>query len=148
MSRVPGGVIKYYREQARHGHTSDFEAQQEFYRLFRVPGANHCGVPNAFSQLVNWVENGVAPEQIINTTTVGGVQRTRLLCPYPQRAVYNGTGDTNNAANFHCGGDLETTATVCGSVLTQYKYEVDGKLDYKSSNIKKKACEGGTDDEE
>ena len=51
-----------------HGHKSDFEKQQEFYRLFRTPGAGHCSVPNAFPQLIDWVENGVAPEQIINST--------------------------------------------------------------------------------
>jgi hypothetical protein len=56
---MPRGVINYYRELATKGHKTDFEKQQEFYRLFRVPGAGHCQVPNAFSQLVNWVENGV-----------------------------------------------------------------------------------------
>ena len=134
---MPRGVIKYYRELATHGHKSNFEKQQEYYRLFRTPGAGHCSVPNAFPQLVDWVENGVAPEQIINSTTVGGVPRTRLLCAYPQTAIYNGTGDTNNAANFHCGGNLETTATVCADVLTKYKDEADGKPDYKDTNVKK-----------
>ena len=27
---------------------------------------------------------------------------TRPLCPYPEEAVYKGTGDTNSAANFTC----------------------------------------------
>jgi pimeloyl-ACP methyl ester carboxylesterase len=144
----PRGVIKYYRELATHGHKSDFGKQQEYYRLFRTPGAGHCAVPNAFPQLVNWVENGVAPEQIINSTTVGGVPRTRLLCPYPQTAIYNGTGDTNNAANFHCGGNLETTATVCADVLAKYKDEFDGKPDYKDTNVKKHDCEGGPQEDD
>jgi hypothetical protein len=144
----PRGVIKYYREMATRGHKSDFEKQQEFYRLFRTPGAGHCAVPNAFPQLVNWVENGVAPEQIINSTTVGGVPRTRLLCAYPQAAIYNGTGDTNDAANFHCGGNLETTATVCADTLAQYKDEADGKPDYKDTNVKKHDCEGGPEEAE
>jgi hypothetical protein len=144
----PRGVIKYYRELATHGHKSDFGKQQEYYRLFRTPGAGHCAVPNAFPQLVNWVENGVAPEQIINSTTVGGVPRTRLLCPYPQTAIYNGTGDANNAANFHCGGNLETTATVCADVLAKYKDEFDGKPDYKDTNVKKHDCEGGPQEDD
>jgi len=139
---MPRGVINYYREQATRGHKTDFEKQQEFYRLFRVPGAAHCAVPNAFAQLVDWVENGNAPETIINTTVVGGVTRTRLLCPYPKKAIYNGTGDTNSSANYHCGGDLETTATVCADVLAKYKHEVDSKPDYHDDGVKKKECEG------
>jgi len=27
---------------------------------------------------------------------------TRPLCPYPQVAVYKGTGSTNDAGNFSC----------------------------------------------
>jgi feruloyl esterase len=27
---------------------------------------------------------------------------TRPLCPYPQRAVYEGSGSTNDAANYTC----------------------------------------------
>jgi feruloyl esterase len=27
---------------------------------------------------------------------------TRPLCPYPQRAVYKGTGSINDAANYTC----------------------------------------------
>jgi feruloyl esterase len=27
---------------------------------------------------------------------------TRPLCPYPQVAVYSGSGTTNDAANFTC----------------------------------------------
>ncbi len=90
---MPRGVINYYREMAtRYGKHDrpDFEQLQKFYRLFRVPGAGHCGVPNAFPALVNWVENGVAPEQIINRADGG--PRTRPLCPYPQKAIYNGIG--------------------------------------------------------
>ena len=105
-------------------------------------------MPNGFPALVNWVENGVAPTSILNSTTVGGVPRTRLLCPYPQTAIYNGTGNTNDAANFHCGGDLETTATVCADVLAKYKHEADGKPDYKGTGVKKHECEGGPKDDE
>jgi len=32
----------------------------------------------------------------------GKVDRTRPLCPYPQVAAYNGSGSTNDAANFSC----------------------------------------------
>jgi hypothetical protein len=143
----PRGVIKYYREQATHGHKSDFQKQQQYYRLFRTPAAGHCAVPNAFPQLVDWVENGVAPERIINSGRIGGVTRTQLLCAYPQTAIYDGTGDTNDAANYHCGGNLETTATVCADVLARYKDEADGGPDYKDTNVKKHDCEGGPQDD-
>ena len=145
---MPRGVIKYYRELATKGHKADFEKQQKFYRLFRAPGQGHCSVPNAFPDLVNWVENGVAPAQILAANTVGGASRTRPLCPYPQTAIYNGTGSTNDAANFHCGGNVETTANVCADVLAKYKHESDSKPDYKDTDVKKHDCEGGKDDDD
>ncbi len=78
-------------------------------RLFMVPGMNHCGGgegPNVFSMtsaLERWVEDGKAPDQVpASHLTSGKVDRTRPLCPYPQRAQYRGTGDPNDAANFVC----------------------------------------------
>jgi hypothetical protein len=136
---MPRGVINYYRQMAsRHGKGNgpDFDEQQKFYRLFRVPAAGHCLVPNAFPTLVNWVENGVAPEQIINQTGT----RSRPLCPYPQTAIYNGSGDTNVAANFHCGGNLEQPSVVCADVLTKYKHEANGHLDFTGSGVHRNDC--------
>jgi hypothetical protein len=137
---MPLGVVSYYREMAARygkGDQPDFERLQEFFRLFRVPGAGHCGVPNGFPALVNWVENGVAPEQIIQQSGA----RTRPMCPYPQRAIYNGTGDTNDAASFRCGGNLEQPAIVCEDVLVKYKHEEKGPLDYKGTGVNRNACE-------
>ena len=106
----------------------------DFARLFMVPNMAHCGggpatndfAVNELNAITAWVENGVAPDQIIaanhNTTTPflitspfntiglfdpriasnfpnGG---TRPLCPYPQTTKYKGSGLTNNAANFIC----------------------------------------------
>src|SRR5207249_7077429 len=113
---MPQGVMHYYRQMAaRYGRRDgDFKRVQDFYRLFRAPGVAHCGggagpqPQNLFGALVNWVEHGVAPAQIRAQTTSGGVvTRTRPLCPYPKTAIYNGSGSTDDAANFHCGGDLE-----------------------------------------
>lgn len=93
-----------------------------FVRLYMAPGVQHCAGgpgPDAFGQMVNngpsdpqhdltlaleqWVEKGIAPEQVIATKRAGGtVQRTRPLCPYPQVAKYNGSGSTDDAANFSC----------------------------------------------
>ena len=131
---MPRGVINYYRQMASRfgqgaGKGPDFERLQEFYRLFRAPGVGHCGggsgpqPQNLFDALVNRVENGAAPDQIL-AQTAGGVVK-RPLCPYPQTAIYNGTGNKNDAASFHCGGDLEAPEVVCADVPTKYKHEVN-----------------------
>src|SRR5262245_2582299 len=115
---MPRGVINYYRQMASRfgqgaGKGPDFASLQEFYRLFRAPGVGHCGggngpqPQNLFDALVRWVEQGVPPAVILAQTTSGGVvTRTRPLCPYPQTAIYNGSGSPDSATNFHCGGDL------------------------------------------
>jgi feruloyl esterase len=79
------------------------------YRLFMAPGMGHCSGgegPNTFdmvSALEQWVEQRKAPDQIIaSRATKGVVDRTRPLCPYPQVAVYKGTGSTDDAGNFAC----------------------------------------------
>jgi feruloyl esterase len=137
---MPRGVVHYYREMAaRYGKHDkpDFDRLQKFYRLFRVPGAGHCGVPNGFPALVDWVENGVEPEQIIQQSGT----RTRPMCPYPQKAIYKGTGSTDDAANFLCGGNLETRSVVCEDVITKYKHEVKGPLDYSATGVSRRVCE-------
>jgi feruloyl esterase len=49
------------------------------------------------------VEKGKAPDLITASRVRNGVtDRTRPLCPYPQVAVYKGTGSTDDAANFSC----------------------------------------------
>ena len=125
----PQNSINYFESvQSVMGKTNrerDLGATQDFYRLFMVPGMSHCagGVgATAFGNLTStqrdpghdvvsaldqWVEKGVAPNQIIATGFVGGdpakgVEMTRPLCPYPEEAVYKGTGDTNSASSFTC----------------------------------------------
>lgn len=79
---------------------------QSFYRLFMEPGAAHGSGPNTFDMepaLEQWVEHGIPPETVVAThSTNGVVDRSHPLCPYPEIAVYNGIGDTNNAASFAC----------------------------------------------
>lgn len=99
---------------------------REYHRLFLLPSVAHCGGgtgPNSIgggapeppvtyrdadhhvvSAVIKWVEQGVAPEQIIATRfgTGGAVVRQRPLCPYPAEAAYSGSGDINDAANFSC----------------------------------------------
>ena len=146
----PRGVVNYYRQMAaREGKRDepDFERLQRYYRLFRAPGVAHCGggagpqPQNLFGALVDWVENGVAPKQILAQTTSGGVvTRTRPLCPYPQTAVYKGTGSTDDANNFRCTGNLEKRRVVCNDVLTKYKHEVKGPLDFRGTGVNRFEC--------
>jgi hypothetical protein len=70
------------------------------------------------------------------------VLRTRPLCPYPQTAIYNGSGSTDDAANFTCGGNLETREVVCDSALVKYKHEVKGRLDYLAGGTTLAECQG------
>ncbi len=79
------------------------------YRLFMEPGMSHCqggDGPSNFDMLTaleQWVEQGKAPDRIVAShVTAGKVDRTRPLCPYPQVAVYNGKGSTDDAQNFSC----------------------------------------------
>ena len=79
------------------------------YRLFMVPGMAHCrggdGTDrfDAIRVLEQWVEEGKAPDSITAARYSGEkVERTRPLCPYPQVAVYKGSGSTDDAANFSC----------------------------------------------
>ena len=70
----------------------------------------HCAGgegPNTFDMvaaLEQWVEQKKAPDQIVASHAVrgGAVDRTRPLCPYPQVAVYKGSGSPDEAANFVC----------------------------------------------
>ena len=112
----PQDMVNWYTEMnsAMKGGKENFKAARGFARLFLMPGANHCGGGpatssiDAFSPLVNWVENGVAPTRIVGTAPATGTPfpgRTRPLCPYPQYAHYIGTGDINSAANFVCRAD-------------------------------------------
>ena len=57
--------------------------------------------------LERWVEHGIAPDKIIATKYVDGkpikgVDRTWLLCPYPDEARWTGKGNASDAANFIC----------------------------------------------
>jgi feruloyl esterase len=79
------------------------------YRLFMVPGMNHCAGGSGTSTfdmltaLEQWVEGKKAPDAIpASRVANGAVVRTRPLCPYPQVASYKGSGSTDEAANFVC----------------------------------------------
>ncbi|HWW82294.1 MAG TPA: tannase/feruloyl esterase family alpha/beta hydrolase, partial [Vicinamibacterales bacterium] len=47
--------------------------------------------------------NGSAPDQIVAShLTNDMIDRTRLLCPYPKEASWNGTRSSDDAKNFTC----------------------------------------------
>jgi feruloyl esterase len=108
----PLNSINYYQSVEQfvdRGTGRGLSETRNFYRLFMAPGMNHCGGgagPDTFNMLAaldQWVEHGNAPEQVIAAHGIKGVvDMTRPLCAYPERAVYNGSGSTNEAANFSC----------------------------------------------
>ncbi len=91
------------RLNARHG-----AATNDFARLFLIPGMGHCqggaGTDSwdGLGALVEWVEKGQAPQRIVAGGSAVFPGRTRPLCPYPQYAHYNGSGNAEDAANFSC----------------------------------------------
>jgi len=103
---VPGGTIDYYDRVARR--SGGYARTQEFARLFMAPGVAHCGggsgpQPQAlFEAVVDWVEHGKAPQQILATKPLVGATQSRPLCPYPAFARWTGAGSTDDAANFVC----------------------------------------------
>jgi len=95
-------TVDYYRQVQAHDPGAN-----EYCRLFMVPGCLHCGGgPGAadvdwLSVIVDWVEQGKAPDKLIaSKRQQGGTVITRPLFPYPQYAVYSGSGDPNKAENF------------------------------------------------
>jgi feruloyl esterase len=79
--------------------------QSNWMRLFMAPGMGHCGggpgvnTFDSIGTLERWVEKQIAPDQMMGTGAQG---LTRPLCPYPQYAEYQGTGDLKSAANWVC----------------------------------------------
>jgi len=87
---------------------------------YRGPGANSFGgigqqIPptrdahhDLQTALEEWVEHGVAPDQLITTKYVDDdadtttIVFTRKLCPYPSVARYNQTGDPSTAESIVC----------------------------------------------
>ena len=98
----PKGTLQYY-----HRVEDRDPSVRDFYRLFLAPGVNHCrqgegALPiDALKPVIDWVENGIAPETV-PARTLDRV-RTRDLCPYPLMSVYKG-GDDRLASSYACEG--------------------------------------------
>ena len=107
----PFYTIEYYESVVKK--MGGLEETQDFFRLFMVPGMDHCSIlpgkgPDQFdflTALENWVETDQAPDKIIGSQLDKDkkkVVRTRPMCPYPKAAKYKGPGSLDDAANFIC----------------------------------------------
>lgn len=118
--------ISYYQSVAKYMGGD----VQDFYRMFLVPGMEHCGGgPGAdklndvldpdgrfdpqhdvLAALMQWVEEGRAPQQIVVTKFRDDdpekpVASTQLSCPFPVTAHWTGKGSAAEAKNFICAGN-------------------------------------------
>ncbi|MDX2221719.1 MAG: tannase/feruloyl esterase family alpha/beta hydrolase [Rhodospirillaceae bacterium] len=113
----PTAIVDYYEKVVRL--MGGLDRTQDFYRLFMLPGVNHCtgGVGpdrlDLLTALEAWVEQGQAPELVVaakSTERLPGYPRfpldaskitmTRPIYPYPAVARYAGSGDPNRAESF------------------------------------------------
>jgi Tannase and feruloyl esterase len=144
----------YYRRVATfmgHGE-ANFTELQSWFRYYHAPGVAHCGggtgpspttvLPSGNSQLfedlINWVEHDIPPSSA-GPASNGGIlatggslnpTRTRPICPWPTTAIYNGSGSTDVASSFHCGGNLDKNpVAVCQMLRAKYKHENQPGLD-------------------
>jgi feruloyl esterase len=53
-----------------------------------------------FSALQDWVERGVAPEDMLITSRDGSVSYP--VCVYPKKTTWNGTGSAKLASSYTC----------------------------------------------
>jgi hypothetical protein len=159
--------VDYYRRVATWNSgdgRADFKKLQSWYRFFPVPGVGHGNGASAigslgpspynpFPALVNWVENRVAPDSLLAVMAPASTASstvsfnpllpagsTRPLCPFPQKAIYDGKGSSNDASSFTCGGDLETPEVTCGDLRTEYKHEDGPILDFEETGVNPLMC--------
>ena len=102
VNPLPG--IEYYETVSRRMGQA---ATRDFYRLFMVPGMYHCnggaGCSSAdwLTPLMEWVEKGKAPEQIVGAhVEAGQTQRTRPAVPLPGGGEVQGLGQRGRRGEF------------------------------------------------
>ena len=144
------------------GGQADEAGMSSWFRYYYEPGVGHCGANTTgasvllatapdgnyqiFDDLVNWAENGVVPQSAGDNTREGilaqgpGSFGTRPLCPWPTTYIYNGTGSTSVASNYHCGGNLETTAFLCSLLVTPFGSPTSNQLNYQELGISPSQC--------
>jgi hypothetical protein len=101
------------------GHCGGTSQNAPYY----IAGANQAGIigndthsvpgfedskHDALLALMDWVEKGKVVKSIVATTwnnptdATTGVRRQRPLCPYPEVAVYDGSGNVDDATSWKC----------------------------------------------
>lgn len=113
-------TVNYFEGIVEDTFGGDAEAAANNVRLFMVPGMGHCsdaGLGSAsewdrLAPMIDWVENGIAPDSIVatHTTSDGTIDNERVLCPWPLQPTYIGSteDDAQNlpenwiASNFEC----------------------------------------------
>ncbi|KAF2860550.1 putative ferulic acid Esterase/Feruloyl esterase precursor [Piedraia hortae CBS 480.64] len=127
---VSGANSQRYYQKVAKTMNLDNSQMDPFMRLFRVSGMAHCGVggisgagawmfgqnkqaavsgvvDNVITDMVDWVENGKAPDTLTGTkfwwdVPSLGVQFRRPHCRFPYRTTYKGSGDWHNEENWGC----------------------------------------------
>lgn len=112
---VATATIDYFNDMVDTTFDGSFGEANDSTRLFLAPGMGHCGGgpgPNSWDKLaplVDWVENGVAPETLTATRSESGtVVDERPLCTFPRQARYTGPAGGEDepenwvAENFSC----------------------------------------------
>jgi len=124
----PAGSINYH-ERVVEAMGGDAEVQK-FMRMYLLPGAAHSSQGRAytvggqnnsvplpklpgnanqtptreqdqfFTALVDWVEKGVAPGEIMLTSRDNSVSFP--VCVYPQMTTWNGSGPATQVSSFSC----------------------------------------------
>ena len=105
LALTPLGTIDYFEQL----QASD-SAARDYSRLYMLPGVLHCaGGPGPdqvdwVEAIRAWVEDGDAPERLTASKLDLSGQTTvaRPVCPYPEFAVYDGTGDPTVESSFSC----------------------------------------------
>lgn len=124
---MPQGSANYFQRAA--AAMGGVQALQRFNRLYFIPALAHDssfaragsidpatgaatspdkvplpqpanGRDELFNALRAWVEQGVAPERIDVSSRNGSVSMP--LCPYPQKATWDGRGPQTQAASWSC----------------------------------------------
>jgi feruloyl esterase len=104
----PVPTLDYYDEVVAATFAGDIAKAREHARLFMFPGMGHCAGgpgPNEWdplAPLVEWVENGTAPDHVVaRHSTDGRVDDERRVCAHPQVARYSGpAGGAGDRANW------------------------------------------------
>lgn len=99
-------TIGYYKRMS--AANGGMEQVRNWSRLFLIPGMGHCRSGTAtldhfdmLSAIVDWVEQGRAPDKVISKGSAFP-GRSRPLCPYPEFAHYKGGGSSEAASSFEC----------------------------------------------